>query len=185
LRKAAEGKKIFNGSKSPKQDSNRALHLRFGAADSSLDSMMKTAFLLAAWAFASPLKMFAADDAPTNTPPAATNAPAKEPAKEKSKEAEEKLVQSKHTVTIDGQTIHYTASTGTIFLRDEDDKPTASVFYIAYTRDDTKDLTVRPVTWDAGAAAHPPGRRRQRRSTSIQACGQRVFAPRRKRSRLH
>jgi len=109
--------------------------------------MMKMAFLLAALAFASPLRIVAADDAPTNTPPAATNAPAKEPAKEKSKEAEEKLVQSKHTVTIDGQTIHYTASTGTIFLRDEDDKPTASVFYIAYTRDDTKDLTARPVTF--------------------------------------
>ena len=109
--------------------------------------MMKTAFLLAAFAFACPLKMSAADEPATNAPTAATNSPTREPAKEKSKDTEEKLVQSKHTVTIDGQLIHYTASTGTIFLRDEDDKPTASIFYIAYTRDDAKDLTTRPVTF--------------------------------------
>ena len=66
--------------------------------------------------------------------------------KEKSKEPEEKLVQTEHSVTINGQEIKYKATAGTILLRDEEDKPTASVFYIAYTRQDTPGST-RPVTF--------------------------------------
>jgi carboxypeptidase C (cathepsin A) len=73
--------------------------------------------------------------------------PGKEARKEKSKEPEEKLVQSKHTVTIAGQEISYKAVAGTILLRDEEDKPTASIFYIAYTRDGIADLAHRPVTF--------------------------------------
>ena len=83
--------------------------------------------------------------------------PAKEPAKEsgkegskdpsKTKEPEEKLVQSSHTVKIDGQEIAYKASAGTILLRDEEDKPTASIFYIAYTREGVSEISKRPLTF--------------------------------------
>ena len=73
--------------------------------------------------------------------------PGKESRKEKSKEPEEKLVESKHKVTIAGQEISYKAVAGTILLRDEEDKPTASIFYIAYTREGRDDLTKRPVTF--------------------------------------
>jgi carboxypeptidase C (cathepsin A) len=109
--------------------------------------MLKTSFLLAGLGlvlFAGPL---AADDSSTNAAPgaAAEHKDAKE--KEKSKEPEEKQVETKHTVTIDGQEIPYKAVAGTILLRDEDDKPTASIFYIAYTRDDVKDLDSRPITF--------------------------------------
>jgi carboxypeptidase C (cathepsin A) len=92
--------------------------------------------------------LFAAEPA-TNAPPqsAATNKePAKETTKDKAKEPEEKLVQSEHSVVIGGQEIKYKASAGTILLRDEDDKPTASVFYIAYTREDVS-VATRPVTF--------------------------------------
>ncbi len=93
--------------------------------------------------------VFAAE-VPTNEPPQSATAPAKEPAKEpakdKAKEPEEKLVQSDHSVVIGGQEIKYKASTGTILLRDEDDKPTASIFYIAYTRADAV-VSTRPVTF--------------------------------------
>jgi len=86
----------------------------------------------------------------SNTPPqSATTAgkePAKEAAKDKAKEPEEKLVQSEHSATIGGQQIKYKASAGTILLRDEDDKPTASIFYIAYTREDVA-LSNRRVTF--------------------------------------
>jgi carboxypeptidase C (cathepsin A) len=73
----------------------------------------------------------------------------KESSKEpgKPKEPEEKLVESKHTVTIGGQQLPYKAVAGTILLRDEEDKPTASIFYIAYTREEVKDLASRPVTF--------------------------------------
>jgi carboxypeptidase C (cathepsin A) len=90
----------------------------------------------------------------SNAPPQAATGGGKEPAKEgakeaakdKAKEPEEKLVQSEHSATIGGQEIKYKASAGTILLRDEDDKATASIFYIAYTREDVA-LSNRPVTF--------------------------------------
>ncbi|MGZ6038809.1 MAG: S10 family peptidase, partial [Phenylobacterium sp.] len=42
---------------------------------------------------------------------------------------------SHHTVTINGQTIGYTATAGTLTLRSDDGKPIASMFYVAYTAD--------------------------------------------------
>jgi carboxypeptidase C (cathepsin A) len=88
-------------------------------------------------------------EAPSNAPPqsATGKEPSKEPGKEKSKEPEEKAVDSTHMVVIDGTSISYKATAGTILLRDEEDKPTASIFYIAYTRNDVKDLSTRPVTF--------------------------------------
>ena len=40
---------------------------------------------------------------------------------------------SHHTVTIGGRQIAYTATAGTLTIRDDDGKPTASMFYVAYT----------------------------------------------------
>jgi len=71
----------------------------------------------------------------------------KEPAKDKPKDGEEKLVETKNKLTIGGKEIAYTARAGTIFLRDAEEKPTASIFYIAYTRDGASDLSTRPVTF--------------------------------------
>ncbi len=67
--------------------------------------------------------------------------------KDDKKAPEEKVVQTKHTVKIGGQEIKYTATAGTILLKLEDGTPKASVFYVAYTRDDISDLTKRPVTF--------------------------------------
>jgi carboxypeptidase C (cathepsin A) len=63
------------------------------------------------------------------------------------KKPEEKIVQTKHAVRIGGQEIKYTATAGTILLKLEDGTPKASVFYIAYTKDDVADLAKRPVTF--------------------------------------
>jgi carboxypeptidase C (cathepsin A) len=43
--------------------------------------------------------------------------------------------------------LEYTATAGTAIVRDKDDKPVASIGYVAYTRRDAKDLTRRPVTF--------------------------------------
>ena len=59
----------------------------------------------------------------------------------------EKIVKSKHTVVIDGQEIAYTATAGTLILKDEEDKPKASLFYVAYTRDGVEDMARRPLTF--------------------------------------
>jgi carboxypeptidase C (cathepsin A) len=67
--------------------------------------------------------------------------------KKDEKRPEEKMVQSKHTIKIGGQEIKYTATAGTILLKLEDGTPKASVFYIAYTKDDVSDTAKRPVTF--------------------------------------
>jgi carboxypeptidase C (cathepsin A) len=48
-----------------------------------------------------------------------------------------------HTATIGGKPVAYTATAGTITIRDDDGKPTASMFYVAYTTGDAH----RPVTF--------------------------------------
>jgi carboxypeptidase C (cathepsin A) len=67
--------------------------------------------------------------------------------KEEKKPPEEKTIQSKHSIKIGGQEIKYTATAGTILLKLEDGTPKASVFYIAYTKDDVSDVAKRPVTF--------------------------------------
>jgi len=51
------------------------------------------------------------------------------------------------SVVVDGERIDYTATTGTIILRDKAGKPTASMFYVAYTKDGVRDPATRPVTF--------------------------------------
>jgi carboxypeptidase C (cathepsin A) len=58
----------------------------------------------------------------------------------------EKISVTHHTSKIDGKTITYTVHTGTMVLRDDDGKPKASVFFIAYTKDQEAAAT-RPLTF--------------------------------------
>lgn len=53
---------------------------------------------------------------------------------------------TKHRLTVEGKVIAYTATAGNLLIRDEKDKPNASIFYVAYTEDgvEAKD---RPVTF--------------------------------------
>src|SRR5215469_3261355 len=52
--------------------------------------------------------------------------------------ARERQVTTHHSVTIDGKTIPYEATAGTLTLRDDQGKPIASMFYVAYTADHGK-----------------------------------------------
>jgi carboxypeptidase C (cathepsin A) len=72
---------------------------------------------------------------------------AEKPKEEKKPAPEEKSVQTKHAVRIGGQEIKYTATAGTMLLKLEDGTPKASVFFVAYTRDDVQDATKRPITF--------------------------------------
>ena len=72
---------------------------------------------------------------------------------------QDNLVESKHSIIINGREIHYTATTGTIVLKEETEKegekhgvaegetPKALIFFIAYTRDDVEDKSHRPLTF--------------------------------------
>ncbi|HEV7165306.1 MAG: S10 family peptidase [Gammaproteobacteria bacterium] len=51
-----------------------------------------------------------------------------------------------HSLALDGETIKYTATAGTLLIKDDKDEPSASMFYVAYTKDGA-DLGHRPVTF--------------------------------------
>jgi carboxypeptidase C (cathepsin A) len=69
----------------------------------------------------------------------------------------DRIVQSQHTMTLTDTTIAYTATTGTIVLREESEQAAegtaegeqarATIFFTAYTRDDIGDRTRRPITF--------------------------------------
>jgi carboxypeptidase C (cathepsin A) len=53
---------------------------------------------------------------------------------------------TKHSIQVNGKPLAYTATAGTLILK-KDDKPWASMFYVAYTRDDAGDVSKRPITF--------------------------------------
>lgn len=65
------------------------------------------------------------------------------------------LVQTQHSVTVNGQTINYTVTAGAIVLKEEEEKEEkaegekakASIFFIAYTKEDAADSAQRPITF--------------------------------------
>lgn len=82
-------------------------------------------------------------------PPQGAQTPAEKPKEEKKTPPapEEKSVPTKHSMRMGGQEIKYTATTGTMLLKLEDGTPKASVFYIAYTKDEVSELAQRPITF--------------------------------------
>ena len=50
-------------------------------------------------------------------------------------------------VTVEGNRINYEAVAGTIVLKNNADTPTASIFYVAYFKDDGKEASQRPLTF--------------------------------------
>ncbi|HEX4809658.1 MAG TPA: peptidase S10 [Bryobacteraceae bacterium] len=52
-----------------------------------------------------------------------------------------------HDLALDGRTLHYTATAGTLLISGDDSKPYGSVFYVAYTEDGITDGRKRPLTF--------------------------------------
>src|SRR5271155_3572350 len=99
--------------------------------------------------FAPLARLIAAEEPHKMADAPAVEKPSGDAPKEKSKTSDPKdeTFKTKHGVTVGGQRIEYTAVAGTIVLRDAEDKPTASVFYIAYTRNGVEDISKRPITF--------------------------------------
>ncbi len=66
---------------------------------------------------------------------------------DKDKKLEETHAETSGEVTIDGEKVSYKVDAGTLLLKEEDGKPTASIFYIAYTKQGVKDVSKRPITF--------------------------------------
>ncbi len=54
---------------------------------------------------------------------------------------------TKHTIAIAGKSISYTATVGEMIVNKPNEEPGASMFYIAYTRNDISDNSKRPLTF--------------------------------------
>jgi carboxypeptidase C (cathepsin A) len=52
-----------------------------------------------------------------------------------------------HELSLDGRTIRYTATAGTLLINGDDNKPFGSVFYVAYTQEGVTDFRTRPLTF--------------------------------------
>jgi len=61
--------------------------------------------------------------------------------------AEEKTVETQHSVRIGGQEVRYTATPGQLVLRRPNGEPRGNMFFVAYTRDGITDMRSRPVTF--------------------------------------
>ena len=91
------------------------------------------------------LPLAAAETAATNAP--ATNAPAAKSDLATIPDASYRPVRITNTVTIAGERVTYTAETGMLPVLKTDGTSRASVFYVAYTRQDTTNAAARPVTF--------------------------------------
>jgi carboxypeptidase C (cathepsin A) len=58
----------------------------------------------------------------------------------------EKISVTHHELALSGKTLKYTATAGTLLIRDEEDKPYGSIFYVAYTLDGAEPQS-RPVSF--------------------------------------
>ncbi len=54
---------------------------------------------------------------------------------------------TEHTIRIGGQTIPYKATVANIVIKNPEGEATASIFYIAYTRSDVKEMSQRPIAF--------------------------------------
>jgi carboxypeptidase C (cathepsin A) len=68
----------------------------------------------------------------------------------------ERLVESRSAVTIGGQKVDYVANTGNILLRDDDGKPQASIFFVAYHRVKVTEPGPAPAGQPAPVVVTPP-----------------------------
>jgi len=104
--------------------------------------------LLAGTLTLAPIIPSLADDAPA---PAKSDASKKQAADDAAVPSSESAVRTQHSASIGGHAIKYTATAGTLIIRDDKGQPQASVFYVAYTVDsgrvDSDKAEKRPVTF--------------------------------------
>src|SRR5579862_5297904 len=95
-----------------------------------------------------------AQESPASRP---ATGPAKMKGDKPDKPDDDKLSITHHSITLGGNSIDYTATAGTILMKDEQEKPRASFFFVAYTKDPATRPSERPVTFvfngGPGAAA--------------------------------
>ena len=99
------------------------------------------------WAQERPERPRRSDEPATQTRQAEEPEPNHDGDKEKSTPIPaEKTAVTEHVWTAGGHSVHYTATAGNLLIRDENEKPNGSIFYVAYTADGVP-ARERPVTF--------------------------------------
>jgi carboxypeptidase C (cathepsin A) len=70
-----------------------------------------------------------------------------EPAKEAPEKSPDKTKVTEHSITLNGKKIEFTATVGTLALKDAEGKTTADLFYVAYTQKNPEQAIKRPLTF--------------------------------------
>jgi carboxypeptidase C (cathepsin A) len=83
---------------------------------------------------------------PEDAPHKSASAPDTESAADHAS-AKEAEIATTHQISLGGHTLNYHATAGTLTVRDDSGKPTASVFYVAYSLDEHSSSTQRPITF--------------------------------------
>ncbi len=78
---------------------------------------------------------------------AQSKSPEKDSVAAKTENAKPEKSVTRHSITIDGKIISYTAIAGTFIINDDKDEPEASIGYTAYLMDNVKDATKRPISF--------------------------------------
>ncbi len=79
--------------------------------------------------------------------PAATAAKMPEAKASETTQPKEESSTTDHIIHLGAQTISYKADASTTLLKNDKDEPVASIFSVAYTRSDVKDLSQRPIAF--------------------------------------
>jgi carboxypeptidase C (cathepsin A) len=74
-------------------------------------------------------------------------ASAQDDPKKKAEFVKETLSETKHSITLNGAKLDYTATAGNLLLKEESGKVRASVFFVAYTKAGVTDVSRRPITF--------------------------------------
>ena len=106
-----------------------------------MNSRCLSAVLLSAALFSIPPSLYAQATNTETHPPS----PAKD-TKERPIPPEHSSV-THHDIELNGRTIHYSATAGTLLINGEENKPYGSFFYVAYTEDGLADHHERPLTF--------------------------------------
>lgn len=65
----------------------------------------------------------------------------------KEKDSKDKVSVTKHSLLVEGKPIPFTAETGYMPMKDDEDQLKCKIFYTAYIRDDVSDKSKRPITF--------------------------------------
>jgi carboxypeptidase C (cathepsin A) len=103
--------------------------------------------VLAVWLLLGLIAQASAQESEKETAPATGEKASQNKAAPETPTPKEEVTVTEHSIRLGGQSISYKATASTVLLKNEKGEPTALMYSTAYTRNDVKDLSQRPVAF--------------------------------------